>query len=185
MQNLLTANKNAIKAKAFTAAAAVIVSIILPQIFHAAGIASGLGPAVGAAFLPMHLPVLIAGLIAGPLAGFAVGAVSPVLSFAISGMPAAFMLPFMTVELACYGAACGLFKKIKVPVIVKLLAAQVFGRLVRAAVILIAVYGFGTRSVTAADTYNIVINGLPGILLQWAVVPLLIYRVEGLKKNYE
>lgn len=177
-------NKTAVKTKAITAALAVAAAVLLPQLFHAVGIVSGTGALLGAAFLPMHLPVLLAGLMGGPVAGLVAGAASPLISFLLSGMPAAGVLPFMVLELAGYGLTGGLLSKVNLPVIVKLLLTQLAGRLIRALAVLAAVYGLGSQAVQVAGIWNMVTAGLPGILLQWALIPLLLYRMKGLKKYY-
>ena len=180
-----TIDTRIVRNKSITMLLAVAVSVLLPQLFHAVGAVSGLGAALGSTFLPMHLPVLLAGLIAAPVVGVAAGAASPLLSFALSGMPAAAMLPFMMIELAGYGLAAGLLSKVNLPVFVKVVIAQLAGRLVRAAALLFAIYAVGNTGISVAQTWNIVLTGLPGILLQWALIPLLLYRLDGVKKYYE
>lgn len=177
--------KTSIKIKTITMGLAIVTAIVLPQIFHAVGVISGTGSLLGTAFLPMHLPVILAGLLGGPAVGLVAGALSPLVSFAISGMPAAALIPFMTLELAAYGLVGGLLSKVKIPVFVKLLITQVSGRVVRAIAVLISVYGLGSQSVQVASILDMFITALPGILLQLALIPLLMYRMEGLKKYYE
>ncbi len=174
-----------IKVKSITAVLAVALSVALPQIFHAVGLLSGMGNALGAAFLPMHIPVLLAGLLAGPIVGVVAGGISPLISFAISGMPAAALLPFMMIELAAYGLIAGFLCNVRMPVFVKVLLIQVGGRLARAAAILISVYAFSNTTIGLEQAWNVVVIGLPGILLQWLLIPLLIYRCKDLKKYYE
>ena len=181
MINSLTMNKTTFKTKALTTVAAILAAVILPQIFHAVGVVSGLGSALGETFLPMQLPVLLAGLIAGPVVGIIAGILSPLISFSFSGMPTAVMLPFIMIELAGYGLAAGVLSKVKMPVFGKLLLTQIAGRMLRAAAILIAVYGLGSHTAGIAGIWNSVITGLPGILLQWCLLSL-IFRIEGVKK---
>ena len=88
----------------------VISALILPQLFHAFGIISGSGEKFGQMFLPMYLPVLILAFKTNPFAGVIAGILSPIISFSISGMPTAAMLPLITVELACFGLFAGLIK---------------------------------------------------------------------------
>ena len=173
------------KTKAVTALLAVIAAVALPQAFHLVGVLSGTGAMLGSAFLPMHLPVLLAGLLGGPAVGLIAGAVSPLVSFLLSGMPAAALLPFMVLELAAYGVVGGLLANVKIPVFAKLLITQVAGRAVRALAVLAAVYGLGSQAVSVASIWTTAITALPGILLQWALVPLLLYRMKGLQKYYE
>ena len=181
----ITLNKTSLKAKTITTILAIATAIVLPQLFHVMGIISGTGAMLGSVFLPMHIPVFVAGLMAGPVVGIIAGAVSPLVSFAISGMPAAALLPFMMFELAGYGLVSGLLVHVKMPVFAKLVIAQVAGRVVRGIAIAIAVFGFGNQAVQLASIWTSVAQGLPGILLQWAIIPLLLYRMEGLKKYYD
>ena len=117
----------------------------MPQLFHVMGAVSGLGTGLGETFLPMHLPILLVGLLAGPYAGLIAGALGPLASFALSGMPGVVMLPFMMIELAIYGLSAGLLRNVQMPTIAKVLVCQVAGRLVRAAAIFAAIYGFGNE----------------------------------------
>ena len=172
-----------VKTQTLAALTAIVAAVAVPQLFHAVGAVSGLGPALGETFLPMHLPILMVGLLAGPYAGLAAGAAGPLVSFALSGMPAAAMLPFMVIELAVYGLAAGLLREVKMPLLVKVIIAQVAGRVVRAAAILIAIYGLGSTSVAAATIWGSIVTGLPGLILQWSVLPLLVFWVENRQKN--
>lgn len=185
--NALVLNNRKIIAKSITAFTAVICAVALPQLFHLAGIVSGTGAAVGAAFLPMHIPVLLAGLLAGQWAGLTAGLLSPVLSFAISGMPAAALLPFMTVELAAYGLLAGLLSYSRLPVTVQLIISMAAGRLAKALSIFIAVSFFSSQA-SVLSVWESTVAGLPGIILQLVVIPLLVYRLqnnEKVKKLYE
>ena len=177
--------KTTIQTKSIITALTVTIAVALPQLFHAVGVVSGTGAVLGSAFLPMHLPVLLAGLLGGPVVGIIAGAASPLISFAISGMPTAVILPFIMLELAAYGLVGGLLSKLQMPVFGKLLIIQVAGRAVRALAVVAAVYGFESQTVQISSIWNMVTAGLPGILLQWALIPLLIYRMEGLKKDDE
>lgn len=172
-----------VKSQTIAALAAIVGAVAVPQLFHALGALSGLGTALGEAFLPMHLPIFLVGLLAGPYAGAVAGLLGPLVSFAVSGMPGAVMLPFMMIELGAYGLFAGLLRNAKLPTIVKVLAVQVGGRAVRAAAILISVYGFGNERVDASAIWTSISAGLCGLALQWALLPLLVYRAENLKKN--
>ncbi len=171
------------KVQTIAAAAAIVGAVAVPQIFHAMGAISGLGNSLGAAFLPMHLPIILVGLLAGPFAGAVSGFFGPLCSFALSGMPGAAMLPFMMIELCAYGLAAGLLRNVKMPVIAKVVIVQIAGRAVRAAAILAAVYIFGVQNVSADTIWLSIPAGIAGICLQWALLPLIVYRVEHLKKN--
>ena len=178
----------AVKTKSLMLLIAVISAVALPQAFHILGAISGFGPMPGATFLPMHIPVLIAGFLGGPVAGLLAGAISPAVSFGFTGalgmtvMPSSALLPFMTIELAGYGLMAGMLQKAKTPVFVNLLIAQVFGRALRAVAVLAAVYilGISNPAASVSSIWNIIVVGLPGIILQWALIPLIIYRAKGM-----
>lgn len=172
-----------VKAQTLAALAAIVGAVAVPQIFHELGTVSGLGTSLGETFLPMHLPIILVGLLAGPYAGAVAGALGPLASFAVSGMPTAVMLPFMMIELCAYGLFAGLLRNVKLPTIAKLLAVQIAGRAVRAAAILLSVYAFGNESINVAVIWKSIGTGIFGLALQWALIPLIVYRVETLKKH--
>lgn len=180
-----TAGKARLSAKAQTLAtlAAIAGAVVVPQFFHAAGAALGVGTALGETLLPMHLPIIMVGLLAGPCAGAISGLLGPVASFALSGMPGAAMLPFMMIELCAYGLVAGFFRNVKTPALAKVVLAQIAGRAVRAAAVLIAVYALGNESVRVASIWMSVRVGLYGIALQWILLPLMVSGVERLNKN--
>ena len=157
---------------------AVAVAVGLPQILHIAGRTAGVDTKLGEMLLPMHIPVLLAGFFGGPIAGLIAGLISPVLSYALSGMPTQMMLPYIAIELITYGFSAGMLKTAKMPVTLKVLTAQIAGRLVRAVAIVIC----GT--VATSVIWNSIKISAIGIVLQLILVPLILYRVEG-KKSAE
>ncbi|MCH5184848.1 MAG: ECF transporter S component [Oscillospiraceae bacterium] len=183
MSKTLEKPRLSVKVQTLAAFSAIVGAVAVPQIFHAIGAVSGLGTSLGEAFLPMHLPIILVGLLAGPYAGAAAGLLGPVASFALSGMPGSAMLPFMMIELCIYGLSAGLLRNVKMPTIGKVLISQIAGRVVRAAAILAAVYLLGWESVGIAVIWTSVTAGLFGIILQWALLPLIVYRAENLKKD--
>lgn len=140
-----------VKMQTLAAIAAIAGAVAVPQVFHVLGALSGLGTALGETFLPMHLPIILVGLLAGPYAGAVAGLLGAFASFVLSGMPGAVMLPFMMVELCAYGLFSGLLCNIKLPAIMKIVAVQVAGRVIRAISILLAIYAFGNESVQVAS----------------------------------
>lgn len=170
--------KLSVKNQTLATIGAVAAAVALPQLFHVMGALSSTGTALGETFLPMHLPIILAGLLAGPFVGAVSGLLSPLVSFALTGMPTSAMLPFMMIELCVYGLASGLLRNVKMPVIVKVLITQVAGRCVRAAAILIAIYVFGNTAIPVAVIWNSIAAGIFGLALQWALIPLVVYRVE-------
>ncbi len=172
-----------VKAQAIATLTAIVAAVAVPQIFHVIGAVSGVGTSLGETFLPMHLPIILVGLLAGPYAGAIAGVLGPLASFALSGMPGITMLPFMMIELCGYGLCAGLLRNVKLPTIVKVVIAQVAGRAVRAGAILLSVYAFGNTQVKIATIWTSISAGLFGLVLQWAFIPLIVYRLENLKKH--
>lgn len=172
-----------VKTQTLATIMAIIGAVVIPQLFHAMGAVSGLGTSLGETFLPMHLPIILVGLIAGPYAGAIAGLLGPLASHLMTGMPGSLMLPFMMIELCAYGALSGLFRNIRIPVIAKVFITQLGGRIIRAIAILIAVYALGNESVKVSVIWSSITAGLPGLVLQWSLLPLLIYRIEALKKH--
>lgn len=176
--NILSSKKLSVKTQTLAGLITVITAIALPQLFHVMGAASGLGIALGEAFLPMHLPIILAGLLCGPYAAALSGAAAPLLSALLTGMPKAVMLPFMCIELCVYGLAAGLLRNAKLPTIAKVVITQFAGRAVRAAAMVIGVNLFGS----AADVsviWTSITAGLFGLALQWALIPLVVYRLRN------
>ena len=184
----LTTERKAISVKTSLIAALLscAAAVALPQLLHVIGAVTGLGTMPGETFLPMHLPVLLCGFFAGPLAGVLAGAASPAISAALTGMPLPAMLPFMTIELAGYGLAAGFIKYAygtSDHMVVKVLAAQVFGRAIRAIAILTAFYGMGLKMIAPPVIWNSVIAGLPGIAAQLILIPAVVYAVGKMQES--
>ena len=169
-----------VKTKTLATVIAVIASVALPQALHLLGAVSDMGTALGETFLPMHLAVFMVGFLAGPAAGLVTGLLAPLVSFWLTDMPTALMLPFIVIELAGYGLISGALADKKLPSIVKLLIAQIGGRALRAAAVLIAVNFFGTGLDPYAVIIKSVVMGLPGLIIQWIFIPLMLYRISGM-----
>ncbi|MDR0957884.1 MAG: ECF transporter S component [Clostridiales bacterium] len=162
---------------------AIVAAVALPQVFHAVGTISGLGAGLGQTFLPMYLPIIAVGFLAGPFAGAVSGALAPLVSFALSGMPTTVLLPFIMVELAVFGLSSGLLYTVKMPTILKVISAQLSGRIAFAVAVMASIYLLGNETVGAASILNGIKTALPGYLLQWAIMPLLIFRIENINKR--
>ena len=79
----------------------IACGLLLPLAFHTFGMG-------GRTFLPMHIPVFMGGLLLGWLPGFIIGALTPLLSCLLTGMPPLIpSLPMMIVELALFGLVAG------------------------------------------------------------------------------
>ena len=173
-----------VKTKTLAAIGAVTAAVALPQLLHIIGLVSNIGTTLGETFLPMHIAILAAGLLGGGTVGVISGALAPLISFALSGMPSIYMLPFMMIELASYGLICGLLANKSMPTLAKLLIAQIGGRAVRAVFIVGAFYLLGSK-IAPAVIWTSIAAGLPGLILQWALIPLLIYYINTKSQNGE
>lgn len=172
-----------LKMQTLCAVAAAAGAVLLPRIFHAVGAVSGFGAGLGEAFLPMHLPVILVGLLAGPFAGALSGALAPIVSFLLSGMPGAAMVPFMALELCSYGLFAGLIRSANIPSVLKVLSVQLAGRLVRALAILSAFYAFGSTAVPVSIIWTSILTGIPGVILQLTLIPLIVVFAENRGRN--
>lgn len=163
----------------------VAVGVILPMAFHMIG-------AGGAIFLPMHIPVFLTGIILGPWFGMLVGAVTPFLSSFLTGMPPMLpMLPIMFVELALYGLIIGyLCHTKKFNIYFGLILSMVIGRIGAGLVVWVMVSFFNMTRLPANPVLfssGAIITGLPGIIIQLILIPLISARIlkyfnEGMRK---
>lgn len=163
---------------------ATSASVVLPMLVHAVGVLTGTDAALGQILLPMHIPVLVLGFCMGPWAGLAAGALSPVISYLITGMPSLALLPCMIAEIAAYGILAGFFRDMRLNSVCKILSVQILGRLAR--VLTASVIMFITKKETVFLLTNLksMIWGLPGIILQLVIVSLII-RKTGRGKEHE
>ncbi|MEG0115171.1 MAG: ECF transporter S component, partial [Hydrogenoanaerobacterium sp.] len=130
----------------------------------------------GPVLLPMHLPVFLAGLLCGGPYGAIVGAVLPILSTLLTGMPKMFpTMPMMTVELAVYGLV---YKKSKRGVLFALVCAMVAGRCANALALLFTGAVLHLTVPPAVSVLSSVILGLPGIIVQLVLVPAVVRLVS-------
>lgn len=166
MQNVqtlkLTRTKEAVFAAVFTA-----LAVYTPMLVHHFG-----GAAAGRIFLPMPFFVLAAGLLFGWRAGFVTGLISPILSFLISGMPMAIILPFITVQLCAYGFVAGNLKE-RFNGWISLAGALLAGMLASG----IAVLLFSKMN-AAAYVFSALKDGWIGIAIQFAALPILAYFLK-------
>lgn len=138
----------------------------------------------GTVLLPMHIPVLLAGILCGPFYGGVLGLLLPLFNCLFTGMPTLYpMVPIMTAELFTYGLSCGLLLS-KTPlgrrkwgVYIALPAAMLLGR---------AAYGLTFRVLfflggefKALSVLAATLTGLPGIIIQLFLIPLLTYAAEA------
>ena len=144
------------------------LAVLLPIAFHQFGLG-------GRLFLPMHIPVLLAGFIAGPFSAILVGLMAPVVSFFLTGMPPAYAVPLMSLELPLYGLAAGLsYTTLRLNIYLALVIAMIVGRLGFALGLLIL--GLFIELPYGLETYfkAAVVTGLPGIIVQLVLIPPIV-----------
>lgn len=165
-----------------TTAICAAMCVVLPIAFHAI-------PNAGSVILPMHIPVLLCGLVCGWPYGLVCGLLGPFLS-SFTGMPPMAVLPGMMVECGVYGMVTGLgMKYIRTgksvaDLYISMLCAMVLGRVV-AGLAKALIFAPGTPAFAWVTTS--LVMGIPGIVIQLIVMPLLIAaltRAKLLSKRY-
>lgn len=140
----------------------VVGNVLLPLAVHQFG-----GMTAGQALLPLYFFSLLGGLAYGWQLGLTVGVLSPLVSFALSGMPPVVILPFVILKSAILGVTGGIIsRRVRSFVIASLLAvlaAQLIG---------ITVIWLTTgKSVMALSDIRV---GYLGLLLQSFIAPKIV-----------
>lgn len=177
MENTLRKTAITLSKEAGFVLIATVCAVILPQVCHGLGGWLGVGGALGQSFLPMYLPVLLIGFLRGKVSGLVSGLLAPLVSFALTGMPGAALLPFVTLELAVSGLTAGVLREAKIPAVLRVLSVQLIAKAVRLTTFAIA-FGVMNGGVTMAAVFDGVLVSLPGVALQLVLIPLVI-RMRG------
>ena len=157
-------------------AVCIALCVVLPMAFHAI-------PGAGFILLPMHIPVLLCGLIVGWRFGLLAGIAGPLVSSLITGMPRPFILPSMMLELGAYGLIAGLMmylvhtKKIYLDLYISLVTAMLAGRVI-AGISMALIFSSGDFTM-AAWTTGYFVTSFPGMLIQLAVLPSIVFALEA------
>ena len=150
------------------------LGIVVPAVFHTVG-SAGLGKTL----LPMHLPILALGMLAGWEVALIVGAATPLLSAALTGMPPPPMALVMAAELAVLAGSASLLRSRGLPIWLIAPLAIIAARGIDA----VAILTIGPLLGFDQGVYAFVIGGLalgvPGIVLQLTVVPGAVYAIEA------
>lgn len=182
--------KESITIQTVIAAGLVALAVLLPLAVH-----SFLGAEGGMRWLPMYLPVLLGGCILGWKWGIGIGALSPLVSFAITAlfgnaMPALSRIPYMLVELCVFALVAGAFSKKIVKNIWFALPAVVLAQVCGRGAFLVSSAIFqGVSSLSFVQAWTQVQTGISGILLQVVFVPAFLVVVrkvfsgEGEERN--
>lgn len=124
------------------------------------------------------------GFVIGGDYGFAIGVLTPLISYFVTGMPAAPRLPFMIGELAVYGLVSGLLyhkaglKNKRLGGLAALVAAMLSGRLFYAAMLFVAASIFKIECGGAIAAVTASVKGIYGIGLQLLVMPPVVYAAK-------
>ncbi len=147
----------------------IAIGIVLPQAFHFLPIGN-----TGKVLLPMHIPVFLGGFLLGSGPGLIIGVITPLLSCLFFQMPALPLLPIMMVELAAYGFVAGFVTNRIKNTFLAVFVTQVGGRIAYALAVLLFTYLLKITKVNMEVFYAAIIIGIPGIIAQLIVLPILI-----------
>ena len=159
-----------------TTAICAAMCVVLPLAFHAI-------PNAGTILLPMHIPVLLCGLVCGWPYGLVCGLLGPFIS-SFTGMPPMAVLPGMMVECGAYGFVPGLMMKYvrtgrtTADLYISMGAAMILGR-VLSGFAKALIFSPGTPAFAWVTTS--LVTGIPGIIIQLVVMPLLITALTRAK----
>ena len=124
----------------------------------------------GRLFLPMHFFIFLAALLLGWRAGLAVGILTPLISFSLTGMPMIAVLPLVLLEVALYGFLTGYFHQSrKWNAVLSIVSAMVLGRIILLLIIAI----LPIKIAATAYVLSAAKAGLIGIAIQLILLPLI------------
>ena len=151
----------------------IACGLLLPLAFHSFGMG-------GRTFLPMHLPVFMGGLLLGWLPGLIIGALTPLLSSLLTGMPPFIpSLPMMIVELAIFGLVAGfMYHEKHQNIYLSLVSAMIAGRLGAAFVLMLFSDMLGIHLHPLTYVAATFMTGIAGVIFQLVFIPILVKRLE-------
>ncbi len=155
-------------------AAMAAFGIALPIAFHLVGL--------GNKFLPMLLPLLLNGFLSPLPWAMLTGALVPLLSGLVTGMPPFFPPIALVMSLECMlmaGVAAGIYRLSRPRVWPALLAAIVADRTASFVLMWLLAGKFGLP--TALFSISSFVQALPGVVLQLSVIPLTMRAISRRK----
>ncbi len=168
--------------------------LVLSAVFLALGLVlpffTGQIKEIGDTLLPMHLPVMLCGLILGAKYGFVLGLILPFLRAFVFGMPPLYPnAVWMAAELATYGLTIGFFyskffKKQMWWLYCSLFISMISGRMVWGIVKAILFGVLGKTFTFEAFIAGGIIDSLPGIVLQFLLIPAIIKLIDMYQKEF-
>lgn len=159
-----------------TSAICLALCMVLPFL-------TGQIPEIGGALCPMHIPVLLCGFLCGPAYAAVVGAIAPLLRFALFGMPPIFPTGVaMCFELAAYGLVSGwLYHRLPKQtssIYIALIVAMAAGRIVWGIVRVILSGVAGSAFTWAAFMSGAILNAIPGIVVHIVLIPVIVMALR-------
>jgi hypothetical protein len=147
-------------------AAMAALALALPIAFHMVGF--------GSEFLPLLLPLLVNAFLVPAVPAVATAAATPLLSAFATGMPPLYppVAVLMSIEAAVMSAVAAVLRRRCASIWFPLLAAIAAGRLTTAALTIAIAPAFELPA--RATGLAILVQGLPGVILQILVVPLAV-----------
>lgn len=161
--------------QAIVTAVCIALCTVLPMAFHSI-------PQAGTIYAPMHIPVLICGMVCSFPYAIVCGALGPIISSLLTGMPPAPVLPAMVVELTAYALICSLMmkfvytKKAPVDVYLSLVTAMLLGRVI-AGIAKALIFARGEITITAWAT-SYFVTSLPAIIIQIVLIPVIYFALQ-------
>lgn len=143
---------------------------------------------IGSALCPMHIPVLLCGFLCGPAYAAAVGAIAPLLRFALFGMPVIFPTgAAMCFELATYGVTASLLHRAlprrRSSIYAALIGAMLAGRVVWGIATAILMGLSGNTFTFSAFIAGAFMNAIPGIIVHIVLIPVIVMALEKAMKK--
>ncbi len=159
--------------------------LALSAMFLALGIVlpilTGQIPQIGTMLLPMHIPVFLCAFICGSSYAVPMAFLLPLFRTAVFGFPVFYPDSIaIAFEMSSYALVSGLIYKHRVnknaaDVYCALICAMVVGRIVRISAQLVLLSITGTPFTFVALLTGIVLRGIPGIIIQLTLIPLIIF----------
>jgi len=154
----------------------VSLAIVIPQSLHLIG-----GPGLGAMLLPMHIPIFIGAMLLGPISGIII-AVIAVITGVFLGMPPLPIASYMIFELSVYAFVSGyLYKNKKLNIFVSYIVAKIAGMAVALFVIYIMLNALQINSPMLTGSVTMFLVGIPGIVIQFILIPAIIHLLQRSK----
>ncbi|MCA9732508.1 MAG: ECF transporter S component [Deferribacteres bacterium] len=155
----------------------IALAIIFPMLFHMIGL--------GSTFLPMFLPIMLAGIFLTWKYAVTVAILAPIISYLMTGMPPIVppVLPIMLVELGLIALSLSLlYVHYDFTIWLALPVAIAIDRFVLwlAVVAIAPLLGFDHP----LFSIGLVMSGIPGILMQLIVIPLILNIMRKTAPTY-